>query len=132
MVTRRLRDHLEPGGELVASFMKLRKGDQPLSFDWIPNGKATRSDGSLVRRFMRSTLDRETQLESIEERYELLVDGEVVRTEDHHRSTVRECTLDQAIALYEGAGLANVHATDGFTFDPATTDSHIFCLHGSA
>ena len=126
----RLRAHLEPGGVLVGSFMKLRRDGQPLSFDWITNGQAKRPDGGLIRHSMRGSFDPTTQIDSEEERFELIVDGSVTATE-FHASTVREYSIEQAMALYEAAGLTKVHATDGFTHAPAHVDSHMWCVHGT-
>jgi ubiquinone/menaquinone biosynthesis C-methylase UbiE len=128
---RRLTAHLEPGGTLVASFMKMRRPGQPDVFDWVPNGQAKRPDGAIVRRFMRSTYDPAEQLEQSETRFELVVDGEVVESELHDEERVRAYTLAQSIALYEARGLQDVHATREFTFDPASDDDHIWCVIGT-
>ena len=128
---RRLTAHLEPGGALVASFMKLRRPDQPLSFDWIPSGKAQRPDGATLRRFTRSTYDPATQLDHSATRFEVSIDGAVVESETHDEEAVREYTLDQSIALYESAGLTDVHALSNFTFNPATDEDHIWCVLGT-
>jgi len=125
----RLRDHLEPGGVIVASFMQLRRPGQPLAFGWVPWGEAPRDDGTIVRRSVRSTFDIETQVESSEERFEVVRDGVVVASETHV-STVRAYTLEQSLALFERAGLTDVHATHNFTFDGATADSAIWCAFG--
>ena len=127
---RRLAAHLEPGGTLVASFMKLRRPDQPLSYDWIPSGKAQRPDGATLRRFTCATYDPATQLDHSATRFEVVVDGAVVETEVHDEEAVREYALDQSIALYESAGLTGVHALRDFTFDPAGADDHMWCVLG--
>lgn len=127
---RRLAAHLEPGGTLVASFMKMRRPDQPLSFDWLPSGKAQRPDGAMLRRFTRSTYDPAMQLDRSATRFEVVVDGAIVESEIHDEETVREYTLDQSIALYESAGLANVHALSNFTLNAATDEDHIWCTLG--
>jgi SAM-dependent methyltransferase len=124
--------HLAPGGTLVMSFMKLRKGAQPLEFDWTRTGEAQRADGATVRRWSRGRFDPATQLDHEEDRYELIVDGEVVRTEEDRRSpATREYRIDQALGLYEDAGLADVHATRGFTQAPATGDDDVWCMLGT-
>jgi SAM-dependent methyltransferase len=128
----RIAAHLERAGTLVMSFMKMRRKGQPLSFDWTRRGEAQRpEDGATVRRWLRSRFDPETQLEHTEDRYELIVDGEVVRSEYDERSpATREYTLDQATQLYEHAGLTDVHATSGFTFETASAEDGVFCMLG--
>jgi ubiquinone/menaquinone biosynthesis C-methylase UbiE len=129
---RRLAAHLQPGGTLVASMMKLRREGQPLSFDWIPWGKAQRPDGATVRRFMRSSFDEAAGLDRSEERFEVVVGGNVIESEQHPPSLVRAYTLDGSLALFESAGLTSVHATADFTFEPADAGSHIWCVFGTA
>jgi len=129
-----LRAHLAPGGTLVMSFMKMRRKGQPLEFDWIRVAEAQRpEDGATVRRWTRARFDPETQLDHEEDRYELIVDGNVVHTEHDARSpATREYRLDQALRLYEDAGLRDVRATSGFTFAPASPDDDVFCVFGTA
>lgn len=129
----RLVAHLAPAGTLVMSFMKMRKHGQPLAFDWVRIGEAQRPDGATVRRWMRARFDPETQLDHEEDRYELIVDGEIVHTEHDARSpATREYRLDQALRLYEDAGLHDVHATSGFSFAPASAEDDVFCVLGTA
>jgi ubiquinone/menaquinone biosynthesis C-methylase UbiE len=125
----RLVAHLDRGGTLVASFMKMRRAGQPNSFGWIPFGKAQRSDGATIRRFLRSDFDPQTQLERSEERFEVITDGTIV-AQEISTSTVREYTLDQSLDLYRDAGLTDVRATSEFTHDPTTTGDHVWCVAG--
>ena len=54
---------------------------------WRLNGEAVRpEDGSTIRRWTRSTFDLAEQLESTEDRYEVLRDGAVIATEMHARA----------------------------------------------
>ena len=73
--------------------------------------------------------DVEQQLESTEDRYEVLVNGEVVQTEHHSRSpAVRWYTQEQARELLREAGFSDVRVTRGFTDEPATPEDTIFKL----
>jgi len=128
---RRLHDHLEPGGTLVASFMVL---DGAADFgEWkLVRERVRPEDGLLVRRWGRTRYDRAAQLEHSEDRYELLRDGEVVASEQHARSpAVRSYGQAQALALYREAGFADVRALAGFSDRPATpADDPLFCAVG--
>lgn len=133
----RFRDHLAPGGTLVMPFMVMwseqraaREPDDP--WEWHVHQERERpEDGALVRRWQRSRCDLAEQLEHTEGRYEVIVDGEVFATEHHGRSpAARWYTQEQALALYRDAGLGDVHATRGFTFEPARGDEEMFCVFG--
>jgi SAM-dependent methyltransferase len=109
---RRLADHLAPGGALLLPFMRVA-GDH----EWT--GERVREDGAVVRRRHVSRYDPETQLESTDETFELIVDGEVVAQERHVRApATRDYTLDQVLALLDDAGLTAEHVLEGFTQEP--------------
>ena len=129
---RRLFDHLEPGGILVASFsFEWREGDG-LDSDWLPHFEVVRpSDGATVRALAREWHEPERRLWHAEERYEVVKDGEIVATELHTRSPEgRSYTQAQAIALYTDAGFINVRALHEFTHEPAAPDDRLFCIIG--
>ena len=125
---------LEPGGTLAMPFMVLWSEDdgQGTTSDWEPNGRPkTRPDGLTVRRFSRSNFDVENKLESTEDRYELLRDGEVILTENHSRSpATRWYTQEEAVALYNEAGFVDVDKLRGFTWEPASQNDTTFSLLG--
>jgi hypothetical protein len=131
----RFREHLAPGGVLVASFSaKLWPGrrtpPQMEWSDWYMMAEQPRGDGTSIRRWIRAKYDHIEQVEHEENRFEVLRDGEVVRTEDHARSPcVRWYTLDQAVALFERAGFV-AEATAGDTFEPAAADETRFKVFG--
>jgi hypothetical protein len=128
----RLHDHLEPGGTLVMSFMRMRRKGQPDVYGWIKR-EATRADGAIVRRWTRGRYDPETQLEHEDDRYELIVDGEVVRTEEDSRSpATRDYTVEQTLAMYRDAGLVEERALKAFTFEAAAEDEGMWCVLGVA
>jgi len=134
----RFRDHLAPGGVLVASFkVKLWPGrrapPQMRWSDWFKLAEAPRpGDGLVIRRWIREQYDHVEQLEHEESRYELLRDGEIVETEHHRRSPcVRWWTQAQAIAAFQDAGLADVRATAGDTLEPARSDDNLFKIWGT-
>jgi len=75
---------------------------------WELAGEAVRpADGSTIRRWTRSTFDLAQQLESTEDRYEVLRDGAVVATELHVRSpATRWYSQQQALHVYQEAAFA--------------------------
>ncbi len=131
----RFHDHLEPGGLLVAPFMaKLWPGSrtppQMEWCDWHKLGEATRPrDGATIRRWIRTRYDHVQQLEHEENRYEVLRDGVVTRTEQLGRSPcVRWYLQAQARAVHDRAGFTVEALTSGFTFDPASAEDTTFCV----
>ncbi len=132
---RRFHAHLEAGGVLVAPFMVLWPGDPPEDGVWTrwyrPRQRERPEDGALVRRVQRARFDMATQLEHTEDRYEVIVRGEIVETEEHRRSpATRWYTQDQAHALFAAAGFADVRVLDGFTEESAGPDARVYTLVG--
>ncbi|HEX2517443.1 MAG TPA: class I SAM-dependent methyltransferase [Chloroflexota bacterium] len=129
---RRFRLHLEPGGTLVMSLMLLWREAPPaprFTTEWSGWREAVRpSDGATFRRRSRATFDMAQQLESTEDEYELLRDGQVVATEAHARApATRWYTQAQAVALLREAGFTAVRLTSGFTPEPARPEDPVFC-----
>ena len=134
----RFRDHLTPGGVLVASFkVRLWPGrrtpPQMQWSDWFKLAEAPRlGDGLIVRRWIREKYDHVEQVEHEENRYELLRNGLVVETENHSRSPcVRWWTQAQALAAFEEAGFAGVKATGRDTFEPPNPGENLFKVWGT-
>jgi SAM-dependent methyltransferase len=134
----RFREHLAPGGVLVASFkLRLwpgRKTPPQMEWsDWFKLAEAPRpEDGLVVRRWIREKYDHEAQVQHEENRYELLRDSVVIETERHSRSPcVRWWTQAQALAAFEDAGFAEVMSTARDTFDPAGPDENLFKVWGT-
>ncbi len=133
----RFHAQLLPGGLLVMSIMsKLWPGKQaPAQMEWTKwfnAGQQVRpQDGHRICRWIRTCYDYDLQLEHEENRYEVIADGAVIRSELHSRSpAVRWYSQGQAIALYERAGFVDVRATSGFTMAQATADDTTFCVLG--
>lgn len=130
----RFHAHLAPGGVLVMSIMsKLWPGrrtpPQMQWSDWFKMAERQRQDGTTVRRFIRTRYDHDAQLEDEENRYEVLRDGEIIRSEEYSRCpNVRWYSQEQIVTKCERAGFTNVTLTSGFTFDPATPDDTTFCV----
>jgi ubiquinone/menaquinone biosynthesis C-methylase UbiE len=130
----RFYEHLEPGGALAMPFMiLLREGEavEPAP-DWgSPREQVRPSDGALIRRYSRTTFDVENQLESTEDRYEILVNGEVVASEEHRRSpATRWYSQEQAVQLYRDAGFENIEMFKEFSWEPAEAADMIFSIVG--
>ena len=117
---RRLRDHLEPGGVLAMSFM-LMGGAEEWS-EWRSR-EAVRKDGATIRNSSRRRYDIPARLEYSEERYEVIVDGEIVATEEYSRSpSARWYTQKESRTLLEEAGFEEVRQHAQFTNDTATKE----------
>ncbi len=132
----RFVDHLESGGTLVMPFMILWKVDEAnddQAKEWrLVAEQARPDDGAIVRRWSRARFDVARQLVHSEDRYEIIVDDEVVTTERHSRSPeLRWYTLDQALDLYREMGFTDIRAVSGFTDEPASPDDKIFTISGT-
>ncbi len=123
----RLAVHLEPDGLLVMPFIELGAPGMPLEETWV--AEAVRpEDGATIRRTAWARYDPATQLEETRDRYEVLVDGRVIRSETHERNpATRGYTPAQAMELFTGAGLTVDQVVQGFTlepYDPARPEAH--------
>jgi SAM-dependent methyltransferase len=85
---RRFHAHLEPGGVLVMSLFVLGVDEhgQPIPEDESTTEVTRPEDGALIRRWSRSVYDHANQLEDTEDRYDVIVDGVVVASEQRSRA----------------------------------------------
>lgn len=133
---RRFFNHLEPGGTLAMPFMILWTEPTTESIvthkEWKITGEKIRpEDGLTVRRWSRSSFDMRNQLEHVDERYELLRNGQIVYSERHSRSPgVRWYTQEESVALYEAAGFTDIRLLTEFTHKPATETDTIWSVVG--
>jgi ubiquinone/menaquinone biosynthesis C-methylase UbiE len=130
----RFRDHLEPGGTLAMPFMQLWSGPPQTANQarkWHKIQERERSDGAIVRRWVRARYDSEEQLEHAEDRYEVVVDGEIVREEQHNRSpATRWYTQEQSRDLFDEAGFVDLHLFGELTREDAEAKDRIWTLAG--
>lgn len=126
----RLQAHLEPGGTLVMSIMVLGPSEEGEA--WRLESEARRpQDGAMIRRWSRRRYDDGDRLEHTQDRYELVFEGRVVAWENFERSpATRSYTVEQAKALLEESGFAQVRAVAGFTDRPASSEEDLFCIFG--
>lgn len=118
---RRFVRHLSPGGMLAMPFIRLER-----AYDEHWTTEATLPDGTLVRRMARATFDPTTGFENTDERWDILRDGEVVRSERKVRSPATRAWSIASIAdLYAGAGLEDVAWYSGFTRAPMRDDDEV-------
>jgi SAM-dependent methyltransferase len=128
---RRIYDHLQPGGALVASFgFECRPGD-PLDTGWELLFEKPRPDGALVRCMTRERRDPATQLWHTEQTFEVIRDSEIIEREHRRQSPEgRWYTQAQAAELFTAAGLVNVYTLHDFTKKPAMPTDRFFCVVG--
>jgi ubiquinone/menaquinone biosynthesis C-methylase UbiE len=129
----RFRHHLMPGGALAMSFYIPEAAEAAGSTtleDWEVIQEAVRpEDGATVRRWARIEYDLVEKLEHTEDRYEVLLDGEIIDTEYHHWSpATRWYSLAEALNLFAQAGYVDIQATSRFSQEPAGPDDRLFCV----
>lgn len=133
-VMRRFFSHLLPGGVLVMPLMALYSGDSQeaeVVEEWSRE-TVRPEDGATIRRWSRSRIDRINDLEHTEDRYEIILNGEIVASESRSRSpATRGYTQAQAIQLYTEAGFIDLRLTSDFTLEPAKAEDAIFCIWGT-
>ena len=123
-------EHLLPGGVLAMPFMTLWKSGEPLESEFTR--EATRpEDGATIRRWQYSRFEPDTDLEHTIDRYEIIREGNVIASEEHHQSPgTRSYTQHQAVGLYQEAGFKDVQVFHEFTFEPVKPDDTVFCVLG--
>ncbi len=124
-------EYLIPGGVLVMPFMTLWSPGKPLE-DEHTREAIRAEDGATVRRWQYSRFDPATDFEHTVDRYEIIRDGQVIASEEHHQSpATRSYTQEQAISLYQEAGFNDIQIFSEFTFDPVKPEDTVFSLIGS-
>lgn len=127
----RLVDHLEPGGAVVGSFDFGWEEGEPLDSGWVRLFEREGDDGARIRSWTRERHHPDAQVWDAEQRFEVILDGDSVATEHHHKTPEgRWYTQAQAVDLYRSAGLVDIEVTSEFSADPATPDDRLFCVLG--
>ena len=131
---RRFQDHLVSGGKLVMPFMLFWLGSpqtEEQAQKWRGPRENEREDGALVRRWTRNRFDLDAQLEHTEDCYEVVVNGDVVETEQFRRSpATRWYTQEQSRALFEAAGFVDLKLYEGATNEPVSPDAPVWTIVG--
>ncbi|HEX5809187.1 MAG TPA: class I SAM-dependent methyltransferase [Anaerolineales bacterium] len=122
--------HLLPGGVLAMPFMTLWKQGDPLESEHTR--EVTRpEDGATIRRWSYTRFDPETDFEHTADRYEIVQEGRIAKSEEHRQSpATRSYTREQAIALYRAAGLENIQVFHEFTFEAVKREDMLFSVLG--
>lgn len=130
VVMNKFYEHLLPGGALAMPFMTLWKEGDPLESEY--SREVTRpEDGATVRKGSFSRFDPVTDFEHTIDRYEIVQDGQVIASEEHHQSpATRSYTQSQAISLYKEAGFDGIQVLHEFTFEPAKPEDTVFSILG--
>jgi ubiquinone/menaquinone biosynthesis C-methylase UbiE len=123
---RRFSAHLEPGGMLALPFMEFGGDGGPLSTDWGTR-EVSLPDGTLARRWSRSSFDPVTRCESSEDRWEVVQGGVTIAAEHHRRSpATRSYTQAEAVRLLQDAGFSEIRLLHEFEETPASPDDRMF------
>lgn len=120
---RRFAEHVRPGGVVAMSFAWLWDGEPAIEApaQWSTVAQVTRDDGAVIRRSSKSWYDVAARLEHRQDRYEVIVDDEVVASELHERApSAKGYTQAEVVALFHGAGFQHVELLDPWTM--ATID----------
>ncbi|HMD82853.1 MAG TPA: class I SAM-dependent methyltransferase, partial [Anaerolineales bacterium] len=126
----RFYEHLLPGGVLAMPFMTLWKQGDPFENEFTRE-VVRPEDGATIRRWQYSRFDPDTDLEHTIDRYEIIRDGNVIASEEHHQSPgTRSYTQEQAVKLYQDAGFKDIQMFHDFTFDPVKPEDTVFCVLG--
>ena len=126
----RFYEHLLPGGVLAMPFMTLWRQGEPLENEFTRE-VVRPEDGTTIRRWQYARFDPDTDLEHTIDRYEIIRDGNVVASEEHHQSPgTRSYTQEQAAKLYQEAGFKDIQVLHEFTFEPVRPEDTIFCVLG--
>ncbi len=130
LVMDRFYEHLLPGGVLAMPFMTLWKQGDPFENEFTRE-VVRPEDGATIRRWQYSRFDPDTDLEHTIDRYEIIRDGNVIASEEHHQSPgTRSYTQEQAVKLYQEAGFKDIQVFHDFTFDPVKPEDTVFCVLG--
>ena len=122
--------HLLPGGVLAMPFMTFWKQGEPLENEFTRE-VVRPEDGATIRRWQYSRFDPDTDLEHTIDRYEIIREGNVIASEEHHQSPgTRSYTQEQAVKLYLDAGFTEVQILHEFTFEPVKPEDTVFCVLG--
>lgn len=128
---KRFLHHLQPGGTLSMSLRVL--DPDPAEEEFQIEAEAIRpSDGALVRRWWRCWYDVPERLQHTEDRYEIIVDGEIVASETYVRSpALTWFPPAEALALLQDAGFVDVRGVHDFTNQPVQDDDTSYVVLGT-
>ena len=111
-------------------FMTLWKENDPLESEFTREVMRP-DDGATIRRWQYSRFDPDTGLEHTIDRYEILRDGNLIASEEHHQSpATRSYTQQQAVDLYRETGFDHIQVFHEFTFEPVKPEDTTFCVLG--
>ncbi len=127
----RLAAHLLPGGIVASPFMTVWKTGDPLEREWEQTAVRA-EDGATFRRIGRYWYDPVRECTDTEDRYQVVMDDQIVAEEVHRRSpALRSYTQAQARAVFESAGFNPIELYSApFTFEPVNVDDTGFTVVG--
>ena len=113
--------------------MSMRVMDpNPVEVDWEIDSEVIRpSDGALVRRWFRCRYDVAKRLQDVEDRYEIIKDGDVIESENYVANAyLTWYSVDEGLDLLREAGFSDVQAHADFKFEPAAADETSYIVLG--
>ena len=119
----RFRNHLTPGGQLlIGLFIPIEaKGATANVERWKPM-KCASGEGEISAKLWTESFDLFEQTMIEKRRYELKVDGQLVRSE-LHALHIRWYHKYEFIMMLEKAGFEDIHLYSDYTEEPATKES---------
>ncbi len=124
-------NHLEPGGALIMTFfITWEPGDPLAADDWYLLQEVVRpEDGATVRRWVKNRVDPDLQVQYTRDRYEILLNDEIIASEAHRRSpALRWYSQQQAAQLYRDVGFTNIQILAFNSFEPAKSADDEFMI----
>jgi SAM-dependent methyltransferase len=127
---KRFLSHLEPGGLLAMSMRIMDARETEVDWELVAEAVNPKDDAH-IRHWFRCRYESDLRLQHTEDRYEVLVDGQVVHAESYVASPfLTWYPLNEALALLEECGFATVRAHSDFKFEPATDQDTSYIVLG--
>lgn len=129
----RFYKYLEIDGVLVIPFVIFWEEGDPEELPWkMLHEQKSPTDNRVFRKWSYAKYDGNKQLQHTEDRYEILHNGKIVKSEHHKRSpALRWYSQHQVKHLYQFAGFKSMKIVSGFKDQPALEDDPFFTIIGS-
>lgn len=126
---RKFNEHLLPKGNLIVPLFNPTLSDihvsAPEQGKWRLRREGARADGAVIKCWEKAGFNLKEQLETSEYRYEVLVNGQIVATENEILR-LRWYTQDQFHQMLKKAGFAEISCFSGYSSEPAKNSDSEF------